>query len=297
MKLKALILAAGRGKRMKTNLPKCAYPLLGKPMIKYLVDTLRKIITDDQNIGIIVGYQKEIIQDYLGDSFTYIVQNLPLGTADAVKAASSFYHQQDGIMLILPGDMPLISSKTLVELINVHLENHYDLTILTTTKNDPTGYGRIIYENKKVVDIIEEKDATKKIKEIKEVNTGIYCINMKKLEEVIFKIKNNNAAQEYYLTDIVKIMNNVGTYHIKDDFHLSGVNDLVALSKLEKDYQQEINHYHMLNGVHLINPETILIEDTVKIGTNVTIDAFVVIRGKAVIEDNTYIKPFTYIEN
>lgn len=294
--IQAIILAAGKGTRMKSDMPKCAYPFFNRPMIRYIINSCNNANIKD--ICVIVGHKKEAIKDILKDSVSYAYQEEQLGTAHAVLKAKSFFKDKEGVTIILPGDMPLIKSKMISDLIEYHINNNNDLTVVTTTVNNPTGYGRIVKENNKIIEIVEEKDASDTIKKIKEINTSLYCVNTNLLESALLKVDNNNLKKEYYLTDIVKILANekkVDTFQTDYDYRLIGINDLYTLSYLEKLYQQEINKNHLLNGVHLINPDSILIDDEVKIGSNVTIDANSIIRGKTYIKDNTYIKPYSLI--
>lgn len=287
----AIILAAGKGTRMLSELPKCAYPFYGKPMIVYIINMCKKIQIDD--ICVVVGHKKESIENLLQDKVKYAYQKEQLGTANAVLAAKDFLEKHnEGITLIFPGDMPLIDGDVINNLIREHIENNNDLTILTTQIKNPTGYGRIIRQDGQIIKIIEEKDADDSVKAINEINTGLYCITTNLLEKALSKVDNNNNKGEYYLTDIVKILSGdkkVKAYLTEYDFKLTGINDLYTLSLVEKEYQKYINRNWMDKGVHLINPDSIIIEDEVKIDANVTIDAFSIIRGKTTIMKDTYI--------
>ncbi len=295
----AIILAAGKGTRMLSELPKCAYPFYGKPMIVYIINMCKKIQIDD--ICVVVGHKKESIENLLQDKVKYAYQKEQLGTANAVLAAKDFLERHnEGITLIFPGDMPLIDGDVINNLIREHIENNNDLTILTTQIKNPTGYGRIIRQDGQIIKIIEEKDADDSVKAIKEINTGLYCITTNLLEKALSKVDNNNNKGEYYLTDIVKILSGdkkVKAYLTEYDFKLTGINDLYTLSLVEKEYQKYINRNWMDKGVHLINPDSIIIEDEVKIDANVTIDAFSIIRGKTTIMKDTYIPPYSLIIN
>ena len=295
----AIILAAGKGTRMLSELPKCAYPFYGKPMIVYIINMCKKIQIDD--ICVVVGHKKESIENLLQDKVKYAYQKEQLGTANAVLAAKDFLERHnEGITLIFPGDMPLIDGDVINNLIREHIENNNDLTILTTQIKNPTGYGRIIRQDGQIIKIIEEKDADDSVKAINEINTGLYCITTNLLEKALSKVDNNNNKGEYYLTDIVKILSGdkkVKAYLTEYDFKLTGINDLYTLSLVEKEYQKYINRNWMDKGVHLINPDSISIEDEVKIDANVTIDAFSIIRGKTTIMKDTYIPPYSLIIN
>lgn len=295
----AIILAAGKGTRMLSELPKCAYTFYGKPMIVYIINMCKKIQIDD--ICVVVGHKKESIENLLQDKVKYAYQKEQLGTANAVLAAKDFLEKHnEGITLIFPGDMPLIDGDVINNLIREHIENNNDLTILTTQIKNPTGYGRIIRQDGQIIKIIEEKDADDSVKAINEINTGLYCITTNLLEKALSKVDNNNNKGEYYLTDIVKILSGdkkVKAYLTEYDFKLTGINDLYTLSLVEKEYQKYINRNWMDKGVHLINPDSIIIEDEVKIDANVTIDAFSIIRGKTTIMKDTYIPPYSLIIN
>ena len=295
----AIILAAGKGTRMLSELPKCAYPFYGKPMIVYIINMCKKIQIDD--ICVVVGHKKESIENLLQDKVKYAYQKEQLGTANAVLAAKDFLEKHnEGITLIFPGDMPLIDGDVINNLIREHIENNNDLTILTTQIKNPTGYGRIIRQDGQIIKIIEEKDADDSVKAINEINTGLYCITTNLLEKALSKVDNNNNKGEHYLTDIVKILSGdkkVNAYLTEYDFKLTGINDLYTLSLVEKEYQKYINRNWMDKGVHLINPDSIIIEDEVKIDANVTIDAFSIIRGKTTIMKDTYIPPYSLIIN
>lgn len=295
----AIILAAGKGTRMLSELPKCAYPFYGKPMIVYIINMCKKIQIDD--ICVVVGHKKESIENLLQDKVKYAYQKEQLGTANAVLAAKDFLEKHnEGITLIFPGDMPLIDGDVINNLIREHIENNNYLTILTTQIKNPTGYGRIIRQDGQIIKIIEEKDADDSVKAINEINTGLYCITTNLLEKALSKVDNNNNKGEYYLTDIVKILSGdkkVKAYLTEYDFKLTGINDLYTLSLVEKEYQKYINRNWMDKGVHLINPDSIIIEDEVKIDANVTIDAFSIIRGKTTIMKDTYIPPYSLIIN
>lgn len=295
----AIILAAGKGTRMLSELPKCAYPFYGKPMIVYIINMCKKIQIDD--ICVVVGHKKESIENLLQDKVKYAYQKEQLGTANAVLAAKDFLEKHnEGINFNFPGDMPLIDGDVINNLIREHIENNNDLTILTTQIKNPTGYGRIIRQDGQIIKIIEEKDADDSVKAINEINTGLYCITTNLLEKALSKVDNNNNKGEYYLTDIVKILSGdkkVKAYLTEYDFKLTGINDLYTLSLVEKEYQKYINRNWMDKGVHLINPDSIIIEDEVKIDANVTIDAFSIIRGKTTIMKDTYIPPYSLIIN
>ncbi|QWB99323.1 bifunctional UDP-N-acetylglucosamine diphosphorylase/glucosamine-1-phosphate N-acetyltransferase GlmU [Mycoplasmatota bacterium] len=299
MKKYAIILAAGKGTRMKTELPKCAYPLLKKPMIAYIVENLYKSTVIDELITV-VGHKKEIIQEILSSRVSYAVQEEQLGTGHAVLMAKDLI-KEDGFTIILPGDMPLIDETVITNAVSYHESNKNDLTVVSTVLDDPEGYGRIIKSESQLQAIVEEKDATEEQKQIKEINTGIYIVDNQLLFDALDKISNNNAQHEYYLTDIVKILKNdkkvIATYTLKKSYKAMGINDLYALSQAEAILRHEINKKIMKSGVAMINPDTITIGDNVRIEENVTISPNCFITGNSIIKKNTKIGPSTEIHN
>ncbi|MCF7923549.1 MAG: bifunctional UDP-N-acetylglucosamine diphosphorylase/glucosamine-1-phosphate N-acetyltransferase GlmU [Candidatus Izimaplasma sp.] len=299
MKKYAIILAAGKGTRMKTELPKCAYPLLKKPMIAYIVENLYKSTVIDELITV-VGHKKQIIKDILNSRVTYAHQEEQLGTGHAVMMCKDLI-KEPGYTIILPGDMPLIDELVIKDAIQFHENENNDLTVVSTKLNDPSGYGRIIRVKKKLQAIVEEKDATEKQQEINEVNTGIYIVDNELLFGSLDKISNNNAQNEYYLTDIVKVLKKdnkkISTYLLKKSFKAMGINDLYNLSQAESILRHEINKKFMRSGVAMINPDTITIGDNVVIEQNVTISPNTYITGNSIIKKNAKVGPSTEIHN
>jgi len=301
MRKYAIILAAGKGTRMKTELPKCAYPLLKKPMIAYIVENLGRSNKIDEMIAV-VGHKKEVLQEILNSTVSYAFQNEQLGTGHAVLQAQDLITDNEGYTIILPGDMPLIDYTTIKEAVDIHLEFRHDLTVVSAIVEKPFGYGRIIRNEVNHFEaIVEENDATEEEKAIKEINTGIYIIENKFLIPTLKKIKNNNAKNEYYLTDIVKIMreqgNLVGTYLLDKAYKAMGINDLYTLSKAETILRHNINKELMRGGVAMINPDTITIGQNVVIEENVVIHPNTYITGNSVIKNGAQIGPNTEIHN
>jgi len=232
----------------------------------------------------------------------YAVQEEQLGTGHAVLSAKDLIIDEEGYTIILPGDMPLIDSKVIREAINEHIEFRYDLTVVSAIFDDPHGYGRIIRDEESYLSaIIEENDATKEEKLIKEINTGIYIIENRFLVKSLKKIKKDNAKNEYYLTDIVKIMKEdkylVGTYLLNDSYKAMGINDLYTLSKAEIILRHNINKNLMKSGVAMINPDTITIGQNVCIEENVVIHPNTYITGNSIIQKGSQIGPNTEIHN
>ena len=290
--INAIILAGGKGERMKSDVPKCAFPILKKPMIKYIIDTLKKTKVD--NRVIVVGHKKEVFMEML-DGEEFAIQENQLGTADAVKAALD--KLKDGITIVLPGDTPLITNALINKLLDLQLKDNNDMTLCTMIVDNPFGYGRIIRANNKIKEIVEEKEATKEIKEIKEVNTGIMVFNNDFLKKYIKKIDNDNLKGEYYLTDIINFAKNISSYTLEDPKMLMGINDLYALSEIEDMLSKEIKKNFILNGVNIINKDSVVIGPDVEIASGVTIYPNTFIMGKTTIAKKAVIGPNTELYN
>ncbi len=297
MKTYAIIMAAGLGTRMKSELPKCAFNLLNKPMIKYIVETLEASKVDE--IITVVGHKKEVIEEILQERSKYAFQEKQIGTANAVLCAKDLV-TEEGQTIILPGDTPLIDTEIIDKLLSTHKKNKNDFTIGTIELDDPTSFGRIIRLNNNIVKITEHKDATDSELQIKEINTGVFCIENKLLFEALKDVKNNNAKNEYYLTDIVEIASKldkkIGSFTITDTYKLTGINDLYTLSKIENSLRKAVNKKHMLNGVNIINPETVTISPESIIGAGTIINQGSILLGNNVIGKNVVIGPNTELD-
>lgn len=299
MKNYAIVLAAGKGTRMKTELPKCAFPILKKPMIEYIVENIEK--SDVDETVCVIGHQKKIFESMLKDRVSFAYQEEQLGTGHAVMAAKSIMQERSGTTIILLGDMPLIDYKIINKAIEYHRDRKNDLTVVTTTFDNPKGYGRIIRnEYGNIEAIVEHNDCSDEQKKIKEVNTGIYVVSNQTLFKVLEHITINSRKGEYYLTDIVEIMKKdyvIDTFVLWDSQKVMGVNDLYSVSIAEKHLREQINKVHMLNGVSIINPETVTIGHNVKIECNVTIHPNTYITGDSVIKTGSSIGPNTEIHS
>lgn len=290
MKKTAIILAAGKGTRMKSELPKVMHTVAGRPMIEHLVNKLEQMKVDE--IIVIVGHKKELIQDYLGERVTCIEQKEQLGTGHAILQAKEHLKNVDGQTLILTGDTPLLSIETLE---GMFIKNEKkDGVVLTTHMQEPFGYGRIVRNIYDIISsIVEEKDADYNQKQITEVNSGIFCFDNQSLFSLINKLDNNNNQNEYYLTDMVQIFNqnkkSFDSFTISNADEAMGINDKVALAKAEKIMRSSIIKNHLLNGVSIIDPDNVYIDDTVIIDNNAVIHPNVSLKG------NTEIGPFSEI--
>lgn len=281
MKIKSLILAAGKGTRMNSNLPKVIHKVNGIPMVKKILSELKKI-NIEENI-LILGHKKELILEKL-DDIKYVVQREQLGTGHAIMQAKEMLRDYDGDIMILCGDTPLLKSETLKKMYEYHKKQEAVTTLLTSLYENPFGYGRIIKENEKVIGIVEEKEATEEIKKIKEVNAGVYCCDSKELFKALEKITNNNEKGEYYLTDIIKIQvsenKKVSSFILEDNEEILGVNSKIDLAKASKVLRIRKNEELMKDGVILIDPENTYIEDMVKVGKDTILYPNVFLQGK-----------------
>ncbi|MBE5924304.1 MAG: UDP-N-acetylglucosamine diphosphorylase [Lachnospiraceae bacterium] len=236
-KIKAVILAAGKGTRMKSELPKVLHEACGKPMVEYSIEAARGAGADD--ICLVVGHKADLVKETVGDKVSYVLQEEQLGTGHAVKCASDFIGT-DGITMVLCGDTPLITGDTLKKLVDTHISEQNTITVLTAVVDDPTGYGRIIKDNwGKFVKIVEQKDATLEEQRVDEINSGMYLFDSAVLNKTLKLLSNDNAQGEYYLTDTIEIVksNNMGvvaTMTVDDVNEIKGVNSKEQLAEAEE---------------------------------------------------------------
>ncbi|EGL19726.1 MULTISPECIES: bifunctional UDP-N-acetylglucosamine diphosphorylase/glucosamine-1-phosphate N-acetyltransferase GlmU [unclassified Paenibacillus] len=298
MKLMAIVLAAGQGKRMKSKLYKVLHSVCGKPMVGHVLDTLEHIQTEKTIV--IVGHGAEAVKGYLGDRAEYALQEQQLGTGHAVLQAKDVIGAEDGVTFVVCGDTPLVRPETLEKMLRLHQEKGAAGTILTAEMTDAAGYGRIIRgEGGRVDRIVEQKDCTPEEAAVREINTGTYCFDNRKLFEALENVKNENAQGEYYLTDVVGILKNAGeiveAYCTPDEAEAIGVNDRIALSEAETLMRQRINRSHMVGGVTFIDPSQTYIEKDVVIGPDTILYPGTTLRGKTVIGSECVIGPNTEI--
>ncbi|HHX79913.1 MAG TPA: NTP transferase domain-containing protein [Acholeplasmataceae bacterium] len=300
MEVRAIVLAAGKGTRMNTELPKCALRIIDKPMAEYVIDSLKAV--NVEKIITVVGYKREVLGAILVDKTEFAYQEEQLGTAHAVSMTEDFMKDYSGTTLIALGDMPMITSATYAKLIEHHALTDADLTVLTTDHPNPFGYGRIIRNQVgDIIKIVEDRFCTPEQKKITEINSSIYLVDNQKLFSSIYEIKNNNSQKEYYLTDIVEIFNQrgyrVSGYQANDYQEISGANDLVQLSEMENYLQAKIIKKHLLAGVAIHRPETVVIGCDVEIESGAIILPGSIIVGKSKIEKGTIIGPYAEINN
>ncbi|MDO5707801.1 MAG: bifunctional UDP-N-acetylglucosamine diphosphorylase/glucosamine-1-phosphate N-acetyltransferase GlmU [Andreesenia angusta] len=301
----SIILAAGEGSRMKSNIPKCAHKVCGKALINHVVDSAVNAGVE-KNI-VVLGHKADIVEAEikLKDKVSIVNQPVdegaPYGTGYAVKQGEDEFSDLDTVV-VLCGDTPLIRSNTIKELMKFHQENDYDITVLTSEFEDPTGYGRILRDDTdKVIGIVEQKDANEEQKSIKEVNSGIYCFKGNVLKDILGKLDNNNAQGEYYITDGVGIVNGmngkVGGYKITDNGEIQGINSKVQLAEAESVMRNRINNELMLKGAIIIDPQTTYIAEDVEIGRDTIIYPGVVLEGETIIGENCKIGQNSMIVN
>ena len=285
----ALVLAAGQGKRIKSDLPKVLHKVCGKEMVKHVIDSIRKSGIDDVNV--IVGKGAELVKERTSDrNVSYSLQEEQLGTGHAVKCAEDFLKDKKGVVAVFAGDTPLIKQSTIEKLFNEHIENKNAATVLTSMVEDPTGYGRIVRDsNNEVLKIVEHKDCNEEELKIKEMNTAIYCFDIELLVSSLSKINNNNNQGEYYLTDVIEILKSEGKKIgavITEFEETIGVNSRVQLAEAEEILKNRINLMHMENGVTLIDPKTTYIGIDVEIGKDTIIYPNNILEGNTKIGSN-----------
>ena len=230
------ILAAGKGSRMESELPKVLHQLNGKSLIDYVLDTALELNPD--SITLVVGFQKDRVKNHIqNDNVNYVSQEQQLGTGHAALKLENQLENQSGHLLILYGDAPNIKSSTLFPIIDEHIKENRNATLITATLDDPTGYGRIIRnQDGDLLKIVEEKDCTPDEKKIKEWNPGIYIFKIPQLFIELKRIKSNNASNEYYLTDVIELIKEnspVQAKKIEDPMEVIGINTINQLDSLE----------------------------------------------------------------
>lgn len=293
-----VIMAAGKGTRMKSNKSKLVHKIYDKELVKRVVELAKKVGTDE--VVTVVGYMKEQVQEILKDEVKYAYQEELLGTGHAVMQATEYLKGKKGKVVILYGDVPILRPETLENLISKSFKNKEYATLLTAIYENPTGYGRIIRdEGGNIKAIIEEKDANIEEKQIKEINSGIYCFDIEELVSALKLIKPNNAQGEYYLTDVIKIMNDkglkTGALIVEDNTEILGVNDRAQLELLTRVLRMRINAEHMRAGVTIEDSNSTYIHDDVIIGVDTVIHPNTTIKSGVVIGDNCEIGPNAYI--
>jgi len=297
-KFAVIILAAGKGERMKSSTPKVLHKICGRPMIEYVLDLVKGARA--AQAVVVLGFKHEIVRRRIGPAVKIAIQKKMLGTADALKSGLRALKGSQETVVVLYGDIPLLTKETLDKLIGHHLKNRPDATILVSEVNNPKGYGRIMRDKyASICGIVEEKDADDFQKEIKEVNTGIICFSKDKLKSCIGEIKPNNKKKEFYLTDIIHIFYKKG--YIIDGIKLTdfeealGINSGVELARANSIMQKRINERLMKDGAVIIDPASAFISFGAKIGEGTVIYPFTIIEKDVKIGLRCSIGPFAHL--
>ena len=286
--LAAIILAAGKGTRMKSKLPKVLHKLSGRPMLEHVIDAADEAGADDKIV--IVGFGSEKVTDFVGGRARVAIQKEQLGTGHAVLQAEDLLAGQSGTALILCGDTPLLEGAELKKFYETHLQSGAGVSVLTADAPDPFGYGRILRDTAgRVTGIVEEKDATPEQRQIHEINTGIYCVEMPLLFDLLKHLSNQNAQHEYYLTDILSECLSRGRavagIKTKDFDMVMGVNSRRHLAAAQHIMNERILGRLMDEGVTIVDPASTFIEKGVRIGRDTIIQPFTMLEGDTVIGD------------
>ncbi len=293
MSLETLILAAGKGTRMKSKLPKVLHKVCGKPMLQHVIDAAKGAGSSREVV--VIGSGAELVEQTIS-GVEFVLQKEQLGTGHAVLSAKKSFAESKGTILILCGDTPLLTSKLLKNFVAAHKSSHCAATVLTAAMPDPTGYGRIICEDDGTFKkIVEEKDATPEIKKIRETNAGCYCFDVEKLFNALDKIGNDNAQGEYYLPDVLTIFKNagekIGIFTAEYADETIGINTRIQLVAADKSLRMRKERELMNNGVTIVDPNTTFIDTDVKIGQDTIIYPNTYLEGKTVIGEDCKIGP------
>ncbi len=300
--IKSIIMAAGKGTRMKSDTPKVLHTIFDKTLLGYVLDAVNGTNMTDENY-VIIGHQSERVEEYLKNTYPDakpVLQSPQLGTGHAVSMVLPYLENYNGNILILNGDIPLITSESLKEFVDFHSSSGADLTIMSAIFEDPAGLGRVIRKSDGSLDaIVEEKDADPAQKAVKEINAGCYCLNWEKLKHAFSDLKTDNAQGEYYLTDIVKWANKnglkAGVYTLKNNEEIFGINSKSQLAEAAKLMNNRSLQKHLANGVEIIDPATTWISPETEIGHDTVIYPSCYINGKNKIGSHCKIGPFAHL--
>jgi bifunctional UDP-N-acetylglucosamine pyrophosphorylase/glucosamine-1-phosphate N-acetyltransferase len=296
----ALILAAGKGTRFKSDKVKVLHSFLGKPMLRLVVDTVLKL--KPQKVYIVVGYQKEeIMKEFILGQVEFVVQKEQLGTAHAVLAAKNVLQKKSGMdLLVINGDLPLVRPETLRPLLALHKKEKNALTFLSAELENPTGFGRVIRLDD-TIRVVEERDASPAERKIKEVNTGVYLFRIRDLLEALPKVSNKNKKKEFYLTDVTGIMarerKKIGFYKTGNRGEFIGVNSRYEMAQAIEVLRERKIRDFAEKGVTILDPKTTWVDLNVRIGEDTVIYPSVIIEGCSVIGRECRLYPFTHIRD
>lgn len=298
--IKAVILAAGKGTRMKSNTPKVLHKIFEKPLLGYVLDNVKNLVNES---FVIVGHHAEEVSEYVEKNYNSaktVLQSPQLGTGHAVSMVCPSLTDYNGLVIILCGDTPLITEETLKKFVDYHSSNNSDLTVMSAIFDNPTNYGRIIRESDNSLKcIVEEKDATTEQKAVKEVNAGIYCLNWGKIKQAFSQLTSNNAQGEYYLTDIIewgkKNSLNVNAYIMENNEEIYGINSRSNMATAFKIMNSRKLNKLMDNGVTIVDPDSTWISEDTEIGPDTTIYPSTYIEGVNKIGSNCKIGPCAHL--
>lgn len=298
MTLEVIILAAGQGTRMRSSLPKVLHTIAGKPMLAHVIESTARLAA--KSIHVVVGHGAELVKaEITGETIAWVTQEEQLGTGHAVQQAIPDV-DDNSIVLVAYGDVPLVATDTLSELVSA--ANSNTLSLLTVELEDPTGYGRIVRDNAgSITEIVEQKDASPEQLNIVEVNTGIMAVSADKLKRWLPQLSSENAQAEYYLTDIIAMAVAEGILikacHPDSHWEVQGVNNRIQQSELERVYQMQKARALMEQGVTLLDPQRIDIRGNLVVGSDVCVDINCVFIGDVRLDDGVSIGPNCIIEN
>ena len=298
--LTAVILAAGKGTRMKSKLPKVLHKVGGHPMLEHVMDAAEAAGCRDNVV--VIGHGAELVRELVGDRARIALQAEQLGTGHAVLQAADTLKDFSGTVMILCGDTPLLEADELEKFYAEHVKSGAAATVMSALMDDPFGYGRILRDaNGDVAGIVEQKDASEEQKQIKEINTGNYCVEAPLLFEVLRTLGNDNAQGEYYLTDVLAKLRamgkKVGGVITADSEMIMGVNSRRQLAEAESVMRRRIAERHMDDGVTLMDPASTFIEKSVKIAPDTVIYPNTWLQGATVIGEDCEIGPNVRLEN
>lgn len=298
--LAGIILAAGKGTRMKSDLPKGLHKVGGLPMVEHVARALKG--AGVQRPIVVVGHGGDLMQAALGDGYDYTWQREQLGTGHATLTTANLLANHDGPVVVAAGDTPMLESGTFAELFRIHSESGAKATIATSKVANPIGYGRIVRNSAGVFTrIVEQKDASPAEREIGEVNSGLYCFDAKTLYRILPHIKNTNSQGEYYLTDVLEAIVTEGglvVAHVFEDPDLMvGVNDRWQLANVDREMRRRVIRRHALAGVTFLDIDTVSVGVDVQIGEDSTIEPNTILTGNTVIGKRSIIGPYTKLQD
>ena len=294
--LSIAILAAGKGTRMKSDLPKVLHLLAGKSLIERVLSSTHGL--NPENRLIVVGHKSSEVEESLKNykNLEFVIQEPQNGTGHAIQQLVPKLERFKGELLVLNGDVPLLKEKTLSSLLKFHKEENASVTFLSARLNSPTGYGRVFANNSgQVKEIIEEKDCTSEQRKMKLINAGIYCFDWQQLLDVLDQLSNKNSQKEIYLTDTVKLLKKALHYEVDNPFEIKGINDRLHLSECEQYIQKNLRSFWMGKGVSFIDPASCTLSEECSLGKDVIIEPQTHLRGKCKIGNKCHLGPSSVI--